>query len=50
MQLSELGCRVENENAQTSKQQQMGDSNPGSLDCESGIPRNLRIICPLEGK
>ena len=37
MQLSELGRRGENENAQTSKDSKGEDSNPGSLDCESGI-------------
>ena len=36
IQLSELGCHVENENAQTLKLAK-GDSNPGSLDCKSGI-------------
>ena len=43
--LSELGCRRENANAQTSKQEQRGDSNPGSLDCESGIlPLSYRTL------
>ena len=37
IQLSELGCHGENENAQTSKTVAKGDSNPGSLDCESSI-------------
>ena len=36
IQLSELGRRRENENAQTSKRSQI-DSNPDSIDCESGI-------------
>ena len=35
--LSELGHYGENENAKSSKRQQREDSNPGSLDCESGI-------------
>ena len=37
IQPSELGRHGENENTQASKRQQREDSNPGSLDCESGI-------------
>ena len=36
LQLNELVRRGENGNARTLKREQM-DSNPGSLDCESGI-------------
>ena len=36
IQLSELGHRGENENAQTSKRQQRGFE-PGSVECESGV-------------
>ena len=37
IQLIELGHRGENENYQSLKWYQTGDSNPGSLVCESGI-------------
>ena len=46
IQLSELGHRGENENAQILKWWHSGDSNPGSLDCESDIlPVNYRAQC-----
>ena len=37
LQLSKLGRRGETESTQTSKGSKGDDSNPGSLDCESGI-------------
>ena len=57
-QLSRLGYCGENENAKILKRWQTGDSNPGSLDCESGIlPLSYRaplvgvgvITCMLSG-
>ena len=36
-QLSELGPSWRDENTQSSKRYSKGESNPGSLDCESGI-------------
>ena len=45
IQLSRLRHRRENKNAQTSKQKQSEDSNPGSPDCESGIlPLSCNVI------